>query len=323
MVMTKTIGQKKQFAILSWLNVGVGILLLLAQLVYGHLPLSIQFGYFVLMLLMTGIPHGGLDHVIAKTTANVNKKQFKIWVFLSRYLFAIAAYSLCWFTLPSFSLLLFIIISAWHFGETDIANHKHKSLLSLCRFLWGTMVLMLILLMHKEETTEVLIRISKNAQPVMAFWTACKVYSNSILITLILTNTFLLTYAYLTKQLIFSFSKMLNLLLILAISIYLPLLPSFALYFGGWHAVRSFELIFDYLHTKDNFSGESPIKMWIRSLPMSIMAALGFLGLFIYWNQVRFTWDPLPVIFIFLSVITLPHLDVMDQMIRKDFKTSD
>jgi Brp/Blh family beta-carotene 15,15'-monooxygenase len=184
------------------------------------------------------------------------------------------------------------------------------------------MVLMLILLMHKEETNEVLIRISKNAQPVMAFWSACKAYSNSILTALILTNTFLLTYAYFTKQLVFSFSRMLNLLLILAISIYLPLLPSFALYFGGWHAVRSFELIFDYLHMKDNFSGESPIKMWIKSLPMSIMAALGFLGLFIYWNQVRFTWDPLPVIFIFLSVITLPHLDVMDQMIRKDYKTS-
>jgi hypothetical protein len=99
---------------------------------------------------------------------------------------------------------------------------------------------------------------------------------------------------------------------------YLPLLPSFALYFGGWHAVRSFELIFDYLNINGKYTDGSPIKMWVRSLPMSFLAGVFFLVLFFYWQQANITWDPLPVIFIFLSVITLPHLDVMDQMIRKN-----
>ena len=320
--MTLTIEQKKPFEILSWLNVVIGMVLLLAQFVFGTLPLTVQFGYFILMLLMTGIPHGGLDHIIARTTANANNKKFNILSFLGRYMLAIAAYTCCWLIFPSISLLIFILISAWHFGETDISDDKHKILLSVCRFSWGTLVLMLLLLMHQQETTEVLIRISKNAAPVINFWNLCKLNSNKLLIAAIVINGILLYSAYLTNQLSFSLSRLINLLLILIISIFLPLLPSFALYFGGWHAVRSFELIFEYLNVKGEYAKESPIKMWTRSLPMSFLAAIVFLILFFYWDQSNITWDPLPVIFIFLSVITLPHLDVMDQMIRKDHKTS-
>jgi len=316
--MTKTIQQKKPFAILSWLNVAIGMILLLAQFVFGNLPLSVQFGYFIIMLLMTGIPHGGLDHVIAKTTANENNKKFSIKTFLGRYILAIAAYSCCWLIFPSLSLLFFILISAWHFGETDIADDKHKIFLSVCRFFWGTLVLMLILLMHQQETTEVLARISNNADAVMNFWTFCKTNSNTLMIVSIGINAILLSSAYLTQQLSFSISRLINLLLILLISMYLPLLPSFALYFGGWHAIRSFELIFDYLNINGKYTDGSPIKMWVRSLPMSFLAGIFFLVLFFYWQQANITWDPLPVIFIFLSVITLPHLDVMDQMIRKN-----
>jgi Brp/Blh family beta-carotene 15,15'-monooxygenase len=267
---------------------------------------------------MTGIPHGGLDHIIAKTTANENNKKFSIKTFLGRYILAIAAYSCCWLIFPSLSLLFFILISAWHFGETDIADDKHKIFLSVCRIFWGTLVLMLILLMHQQETTEVLARISNNADAVMNFWTFCKTNSNTLMIVSIGINAILLSSAYLTQQLSFSISRLINLLLILIISMYLPLLPSFALYFGGWHAIRSFELIFDYLNINGKYTDGSPIKMWVRSLPMSFLAGIFFLVLFFYWQQANITWDPLPVIFIFLSVITLPHLDVMDQMIRKN-----
>ena len=201
--MTLTIEQKKPFEILSWLNVVIGMVLLLSQFVFGTLPLSVQFGYFILMLLMTGIPHGGLDHIIARTTANVSNKKFNILSFLGRYILAIAAYTCCWLIFPSLSLLFFILISAWHFGETDIPDDKHKILLSVCRFSWGTLVLMLLLLMHQQETTEVLIRISKNAAPVINFWNLCKLNSNKLLISATVINGMLLFSAYLTNQLSF------------------------------------------------------------------------------------------------------------------------
>jgi hypothetical protein len=109
---------------------------------------------------------------------------------------------------------------------------------------------------------------------------------------------------------------LLNLIIILIISIYLPLLPSFALYFGGWHAIRSFEMIFTYLKSQQYNQQMNAIGMWRRTMPMTIMAGLFFVVASYVWSYAGISSDPLPVIFIFLSVITLPHLDVMNQMIK-------
>lgn len=309
---------KKTFAIISWLNVLIGAVMVGWSIFNGPLSIPFQIGYFSTMLLLTGIPHGGLDHVIAKTTAIGNHQKFNLGIFLGRYLTAIILYSICWFFFPSFSLLFFIIISAWHFGETDIACEQKKIILSFLRFIWGFFVLMLILLMHPLETTEVLQRISINNSHVMDFWQFCKTYSKPILLSLGCVNILLITIAIATANLRFTFYRVSNLLLILLMSAYLPLLPSFALYFGGWHAVRSFELIFEYLSVSKNITDKNPLQMWFKSLPMSGLAAITFVIATLVWNQRSINWDPLPIVFIFLSIITLPHLDVMDQMIRRE-----
>ena len=316
--MTDSTNYKKSFAILSWLNVVVGILMLIYQTFLGTLSSSFQISYFVFMLLMTGIPHGGLDHVIAKNTATLKKKKFTLPLFLKRYILAISIYSICWISFPAFSLLIFILISAWHFGETDITYSNQKIFLSISRFSWGVFVLLLILLMHQNETTVVLYRISNNSDQVMHLWQACIDHYKIILISSAILNMILLGSAYITNQLQIPITRLANLVIILVISIYLPLLPAFALYFGGWHAVRSFELIFNFLNMKETLIIKNPLIMWVKSLPMSILAGVTFVIGFAIWNKINLTWDPLPMVFIFLSVITLPHLDVMDQMTRKD-----
>ncbi len=308
----------KTFAIISWLNVLIGAAMIIWLIFIGPLSMPFQIGYFSAMLLLTGIPHGGLDHVIAKNTAVMQKKKFTLSFFLKRYLFVIAIYSVCWITFPALSLLFFIVISAWHFGETDITYVNQKIFLSISRFCWGAFVLLLILLMHQKETTEVLIRISKKSNQIMYLWQACINNDRIILIAAVTLNFTLLGTAYLTNQLKFPITRLINLLVILIITIFLPLLPAFALYFGGWHAVRSFELIFNFLNKKDDIIVKNPLMMWAKSLPMSILAGAAFLIGLAIWNKSHIPWDPLPMVFIFLSVITLPHLDVMDQMTRKN-----
>ena len=270
------------------------------------------------MLLMTGIPHGGLDHVIAKNTATLKKKKFTLPLFLKRYILAISIYSICWISFPAFSLLIFILISAWHFGETDINYTSQKIFLSISRFSWGVFVLLLILLMHQNETTAVLHRISNNSYQVIHLWQYCIDNDKIILISSAIINLILLGSAYITNQLQIPIIQLANLVIILLISIYLPLLPAFALYFGGWHAIRSFEIIFNFLNTNENLITKNPLIMWLKSLPMSLLAGVVFLIGLVIWHKTNITWDPLPMVFIFLSVITLPHLDVMDQMTRKD-----
>jgi hypothetical protein len=56
--------------------------------------------------------------------------------------------------------------------------------------------------------------------------------------------------------------------------------------------------------------------MWKNAIPMTFLAAVGFVFMAFIWKGTGLHMDPLPFIFIFLSVITLPHLDVMDKLIN-------
>jgi hypothetical protein len=85
------------------------------------------------------------------------------------------------------------------------------------------------------------------------------------------------SFRYFRNEKQFSPVMLLNLIVILIISVYLPLLPSFALYFGGWHAIRSFEMIFTYLKSQQYNQQMNAIGMWRKTMPMTIMAGLFFI----------------------------------------------
>lgn len=279
-------------------------------------------GYFLLLIGGTGIPHGALDHIIAKNNT-VKKATFNIPRFLGKYVFAIIAYSVCWIYLPSTSLAIFLLISAWHFGETDLSDIQLPEFIgNSARLVWGIFILLLILLTHEQETFSVIERITQKQPTALMVWQFFVSYKLILLaITGLFSGSFFVADLH-KKRSIKSIFLPLNLLLILIICSQLPLLPSFALYFGGWHAIRSFEITFKFLHKQEEETASDPITLWKNALPMTFLAAFGFVFMAYIWTGLGIKTDPIPALFIFLSIITLPHLDVMDKLIRSEKSTS-
>lgn len=284
----------------------------------GVLPSNLQLIYFIGMIALTGIPHGALDHIVASANDVKSGRRFHFGKFLVKYLVAVILYAVCWIYFPSISLLFFLLISAWHFGETDIPNFNKEWLWNINRLLWGSFVLLLILLTHQEETETILYRITSNAEWVKISWVFLCKYQYLVLSSIGLPVLLLCSLNALQNKEQFSVTCFINLILILAISVFLPLLPAFALYFGGWHAIRSFEMIFHFLKTQQAHRQMNIVGMWKKTLPMTILAGLFFIIAAYTWSTMGITSDPLPVVFIFLSVITLPHLDVMNEMIKNN-----
>lgn len=304
------------FSNLTWLNAAIGLALLACQSVFGSIPITLQLVYFIAMIAVTGIPHGALDHIVASANTKKLGRQFHFGKFLLKYLIAVLLYAICWIFLPAWSLLFFLIISAWHFGETDIPNFNKEWIWNINRLLWGSFVLLLILLTHQQETTTILMRITSNSTSVKSIWSLLCKNEIAVLLTVGLPVFTLSAYNAFKHSKQFSFSCFANLTIILLISIYLPLLPAFAIYFGGWHAIRSFELIFQFLTSQKHHQKMNIMSMWLKTIPMTLLAALFFIVASFTWSTLGISTDPLPVVFIFLSVITLPHLDVMNQMIK-------
>ncbi len=300
------------------ISIAAGSVLLIWQQMTGELPPSVQIAFFAFFIFLTGIPHGAIDHLVEKETAERRQKQFNLPIFLGKYLLTMLFYGLAWFVAPSLSLLFFVLISAWHFGETDIERAPQTVLWSAARFIFGCFILLWILLFHAAEVTPILERISQNNTMVASVWQFLVGIKLTLLAGLAVLSSIFCYFGNKQHYVYFDKMRFVRLFIIVVLTYYLPLLPAFALYFGGWHALCSFGNIHEYLshiHSKSNTEkGYSILKTWSKTLVFTLLAVSFLVFAIWYWLRFYQTWDALPLLFIFLSLITLPHLNVMHRM---------
>jgi beta-carotene 15,15'-dioxygenase len=297
----------------TWLTIILGSLLLIWQNYQGELSQEIQVSFFVTLILLTGIPHGALDHLIQKATDNQQNRIYNFREFMLKYLLIMGLYGLAWYFFSGISFIIFLVISAWHFGETDLENAPQKvRIWSFTRLIYGFYVLAFILLTHAQEVTPIIERMIDPQSKTMVIWEFIQKNVKQILYLLGLSLSTIFIVAQSEYFIKFDKIRLLRLVLILFLSIYLPLLPAFALYFGGWHALCAFDTIHGYLQ-KDHPSLTFK-SVYIKALPFTIMAILLLSAFLWYCKNYTQAYNPFPILFIFISLITLPHLVISYQM---------
>jgi Brp/Blh family beta-carotene 15,15'-monooxygenase len=291
----------------------LGFILLIWQFFQGNLPQNVQVIFFVSLILLTGIPHGALDHLIQEATDKKLNKLYDIKIFLVKYLLVMAVYALAWFWFSGLSLLIFLLISAWHFGETDLEKvPKNVLIWSFTRLIYGFYILSFILLTHINEVEPIVIKMVGNQPAVLAFWQFINLNVKQILYLLGLSFTTIFIVAQSEYLVNFNKIRILRLCLILVSTAWLPLLPAFALYFGGWHALCAFDNIHVYL--KKDYPSLSFKLIYFKTLPFTFLAIAFLCGFLWFCNVYTQNFSPFPILFIFISLITLPHLMIAHQM---------
>jgi len=72
--------------------------------------------------LSVGLSHGDLDHLTQNKI--ISKKQ--LFYFVANYLLKGALFAVVWFIVPYIALIIFILYSAWHFGQADFKEWGHN-----------------------------------------------------------------------------------------------------------------------------------------------------------------------------------------------------
>jgi hypothetical protein len=92
----------------------------------------------------------------------------------------------------------------------------------------------------------------------------------------------------------------------------MPLWLSFAFYFGFWHSLLSFDKI------RINFKIPNTLKGWggllFKAAPFSIMAWFGFAYITFLTLNSKDSSGVFTLLFISLSVLALPHLQVFTKL---------
>lgn len=235
--------------------------------------------------------------------------------FLTQYVVRMAVFALLWYFIPLASLGIFLILSAYHFGETDLAKLPFKGtaqkLLQLC---YGLMILSFILLTHVSEVIPIINQLPPLRNHSFLFYVLEFRVAGLIIISAITLALGLFLYqkdARKDQSLYFSFCV--QLICILWLMVNLPLILAFTFYFGCWHSLHALNNIRHHLADRPN----QPLlwsTMMRRSLPFSLAACVMIFLLVLWASNTYDTPVMMMGFFIGIAILTAPHLEIMSKM---------
>jgi Brp/Blh family beta-carotene 15,15'-monooxygenase len=266
----------------------------------------------LVLILFIGIPHGANDHLLFFNLINkrIDGKNNKSALFFAIYIGLILLYAGCWYIFPTFSLGLFILISIYHFGQSNLyispIESKFVKLISI--FLSGSFVLLTPIFAHIETALPVIQSLSKNPDILKISEDLGNKLAISAGILMIIHWVILM----LSKHINFKngLQEILNVLLLFGLFYYSPLWIGFAIYFTLWHAIPSIEDQINFFKTtRANYN----FGKYIREIfPFSVIALLGLFLAFQFSGNYISVNQGIALLFSFIAVITLPHMIMMD-----------
>ncbi len=256
----------------------------------------------MILILCIGILHGANDlKIIQKFGKTKAKKTFAYFVL---YIGVVFFGGLFFYIYPQTALPLFVLISAFHFGEQHWETRTHNFLYRSFFFLiYGIFIFSLLFSIQAEPSAQIIEQIVGIVVPTR-FWIYTTALSGlMVLFFLILSKS---NRKFLVWELIHSG-------LLFLVFFEGTLILAFATYFVFWHSLPSLCSQIQYLYdtnTRDAWMQyiKSGLLYWILALTSLVIAYQ-----FIDFSKTYF----LSLFFIFLAAITFPHAFVMEVMFRK------
>ena len=268
------------------------------------LPSAFLWVLAAINVLTIGIIHGANDlFILSKASKTAKKRQFG-YLFVS-YVFFVLIMVLALQSVPQWAILLFVLVSAYHFGEQQW--HTSQIINSIKIYLlyaaYGIFLFALLFYTHIDQTIAIINQLTTLTLHVKVFQLLLLV-SSSLSIFLLVLN-----YNQLKRQLPYQFFAFLAIALLFTQT---SLLWSFSVYFVLWHSLPSLKEQSEELFP----DSPKPIISYVRlALPYWILAMIGFAFALLYYKENTNTL--LAVFFSFLAAITIPHVFVIFRMHQK------
>ena len=280
---------------------------------YYIFPIDPKTQMIVLLSLvfLVGVPHGALDFLVDEQNKEALQQKFSIKKFVSLYLLRLFSFALIWI-FPWVAFSIFMVFSIYHFGETDMAGLlKTKKKAGILYVAYGAFILGVLLLVHLpqiKDTLPVIKNFVENSNSYLFL------EANRYLIIMALGFMFVIAIVYQKSidNIEVTLPQLVRLIVLLAIITLLPLLMAFTFYFALWHSVLSVRNIFSYFKSFNNNKKFAVI--CYKSILFSVLALGGMVMVYFVLSYFLPDMNMLFALLIILSVLTLPHLQVMHRM---------
>ncbi|TVQ66544.1 MAG: hypothetical protein EA360_05570 [Balneolaceae bacterium] len=269
-------------------------------------------GVFLLLasVFLIGIPHGAIDHVISSQLFGTGKTLSGHLLFYSSYLMIMLILGLIWIFTPITGMIIFLLISIYHFGQADMEEFLISDHAAPFWYTFRGSMIILLIIFSDTAITYPILTTAMHLDPVSF---ANLMPHPSLLIAAVLTAysagfLFLFLKGRLRAPLFFlTESSVLILLLLLT-----GPLTGFAAYFAVWHSAG-------HIHEMRNFLKSKGEKITLtgfyrKAAPFTVISLFGLFLLVLLQNAFSVQDQFLTLMFILISVLTLPHMLIVDRM---------
>ena len=283
----------------------VFIYLLFAVYTYfGDINFEYQIIGSFLLIILFGIPHGAIDHIVYKTQNNISNIKFYTF-----YLSLIVLYTVFWFIFPKWCLILFLLLSAYHFGESQFSEFNFNSLFKKLSSIFCGMIVISSLIYYNQSE---LIKLSNMYSDTKVFESVF----NSSIIEVSFYTSIILFLLLLLYEFVFNNNNIDDLftilfeMILIHVTFYLfSVLIGFTLYFIFLHSLKVLKQEFQFL--KKN-TGDLTIKRFIiMLLPFTALSIFFLLVFYIGIVTGLLKISTFLFLIVGISVITLPHVFIM------------
>jgi Brp/Blh family beta-carotene 15,15'-monooxygenase len=265
--------------------------------------IQIMLGFFLIFTF--GILHGANDLLLIQNIKTV--KQSNSWFkILGYYVVVVLTGALLFYTIPQVALLLFILVSAYHFGEQqwqDVLEALPKWFQMAFQFLYGFIILQLLFVFHSDEVQSIIVNIANINIPSQYFVLLLQISS----IAFIGFSTYLYWKSEkIRKKLLLEFFYLFLFAILFKSS---SLIWGFAIYFVLWHSIPS---IIDQIKF---LNGSFSLKYFVDYCKAAgIYWLISIVGITLIYYMCKEEQLFNALFFSFLAAITFPHALVITNM---------
>lgn len=260
------------------------------------------------LIFTFGILHGANDLLLIEKNKD-QKKTYNFIKSLTNYVLVIILCALLFYLIPWFTLILFILVSAFHFGEQqwkELINNYPKWIWYSISLTYGLFIFMLLFKFHASEVEKIIFEISKfQISPTLI----PNLFNIIGLLFILVIGYSYFKFEILRKKIL---TELFYLLIFTVIFKASSLIWGFALYFILWHSIPSIIEQMNFLYGK--FSIQNFISYCKSALIYWVLSIIGIVSLyFTFKDQQLFN----AIFFSFLAAITFPHVIVITKIFNK------
>ncbi len=288
----------------------ITVLFMLTAMFLPGIHTAIAPWVVLLSVFVVGIPHGAIDHIMAAELFGLNQTLKDHLLFYTSYLLIMLLVAALWYFVPIAGMALFLIISIYHFGQADMEDFMVRR---SGNWIWhtgrGILIIGLIIFVEPEITYPIMAQAMQIDLLQFESWMPNPVITSGLII---IGYILLSLFGYFQNRFHSVTDFAYDSLLLTGLLIITGPLVGFAIYFALWHSAGHIREMREFFES--NKKSLSLYEFYKKATPFTLVSIFGLALLIAINNAFELQEQFLSLMFILISVLTLPHMFIVDKM---------